>query len=93
MMCRFSRQAELDLEEIGDFIALDSQIRALTFVRELREQCKKITNFPHGYPLAHEFGKDVRKLIYGQYLILYVVQMEQVEILHILHAARQRPKE
>jgi toxin ParE1/3/4 len=42
----FSRQAELDLEEIGDFIAADNPDRAVTFVREIRAHCVRIAKSP-----------------------------------------------
>jgi len=31
-----SNQAEIDLEEIGDYIAADNPVRAVSFVREMR---------------------------------------------------------
>jgi plasmid stabilization system protein ParE len=34
MHYRFSRQAERDIEEIGDFIARDNPRRAVTFIAE-----------------------------------------------------------
>ena len=46
MRCSFSPMAELDLEEIADFIARDNPRRALSFIRELRERGLKITWFP-----------------------------------------------
>ena len=48
--------AELDLEEIADFIALDNPRRALSFVRELRERCQKIAWFPEAIQLRPELG-------------------------------------
>ena len=45
----FLPQAERDLETIGDYIAKDSPRKAISFVRELRAQCVKITRSPQGY--------------------------------------------
>ncbi len=56
MRCSFSPMAELDLEEIADFIALDNPRRALSFVRELRERCQKIAWFPEAIQLRPELG-------------------------------------
>ena len=39
MRCRFSPLAELDLEEIGDYIARDNPPRALSFIEEIRARC------------------------------------------------------
>jgi plasmid stabilization system protein ParE len=49
MQVVFSRQAEIDLEEIGDFIAADNPHRAVTFVREIRNQCLRISQSPLAY--------------------------------------------
>ena len=46
----FSPRAELDLEEIGDYIALDNPSRAISFVLELEEHCQKISKRPAAFP-------------------------------------------
>ena len=38
----FTPLAETDIEEIGDYIALDNPARALTFIQEIRAQCQKL---------------------------------------------------
>lgn len=35
MRLHFTPQAEIDLEEIGDYIALDNPARAVTFIQEV----------------------------------------------------------
>lgn len=40
------------------------------------------------YPLASEAGKGVRKRRHGRYLILYLVARDRIEILHVVHGAR-----
>ena len=37
----FSPVAETDLEEIGDYVALDNPRRAVTFVREIRDPMQR----------------------------------------------------
>ncbi len=46
----FAPLATADLEEIGDYIALDNPPRALSFIRELRAQCRKILDNPLAFP-------------------------------------------
>ncbi len=48
----FSRLAEKDLEEIGDYIAADNPARALRFVREIRRHCGEIATSPLAYVVA-----------------------------------------
>lgn len=49
--------AEQDLRNIGDFIAQDNPARAVTFVRELQEQCQRLLVFPEAYRARPELGK------------------------------------
>ncbi len=89
MSCIFAEQAEEDLEAIADYIALDNPARALSFVQEIRKGCRRIAYAPRGYPFAPEYGENVRKLPFGNYLILYTVHDDDVVILHIPHSARK----
>ena len=57
---RFTVQAELDLEEIGDYIAADDPSRALAFVRAIRGHCGRIAAAPCGYPAHPELGGNLR---------------------------------
>jgi toxin ParE1/3/4 len=46
MRAHFTPQAEIDLEEVGDYIALDNPRRAVSFIREIREHREKIADGP-----------------------------------------------
>ncbi|MEI6729647.1 MAG: type II toxin-antitoxin system RelE/ParE family toxin [Pseudomonadota bacterium] len=91
MKCVFTERAESDLEIIADYIAIDNAVRAVSFVREIRQRCHKITDAPFAYPLAPEYGDDIRKIPFGNYLILYTIDQNDVVILHITHSARRQP--
>lgn len=91
MACLFTRQAESDLENIADYIALDSPGRAVSFVQEMRERCHRIADAPRGYQLTSEYGEQVRKVPFGNYLLLYTIVEEDVIVLHIAHSARALP--
>jgi toxin ParE1/3/4 len=86
----FSRQAERDIEEIGDFIARDNPGRAIAFIAELRERCRQIIEFPRAAPLRPGLGKGVRCAVFGRYLIFYVVHVRELEIRRVLHGARNK---
>ena len=47
MRAHFTPQAEIDLEEVGDYIALDNPRRAVSFIREIRQHCERIADGPH----------------------------------------------
>jgi toxin ParE1/3/4 len=85
----FSRNAERDLEAIGDWIAQDNPTRVVSFVAGLVKSSKSIGKTPRGFPLVDR-SRDLRlrRRVYGDYLIFYDVGTTSVEILHALHGAR-----
>lgn len=91
MRCKLSRLADSDLEEIADYIARDNPRRALSFVRELRDRCKKIASFPNAARLRPELGEGIRTVAYGRYVICYTVQPGEVRIERIVQGGRNLP--
>lgn len=88
MQVVLSNQAEVDLEEIGDFIAADSPLRAVSFVQEVRDHFRKIANAPLAYPLRPELGDGVRSCTHGNYLILFVPGERDVFVARVVHGRR-----
>jgi len=85
----FAEPAESDLEDIGDWIAVNNPLRAATFVSELRQACLQIGPRPTAYPFVeHRKNDGLRRRVYGNYLIFYRVKEDAVEIVHVLHGAR-----
>lgn len=91
MRLAFTPLAEQDLEAIADYIAIDNPVRALSFVRELRAQCQRITLSPLGYRLRHELGKGIRSCAHGHYVIFFESDSDTVLIVRILHGTRDIP--
>lgn len=88
MQCIFSTFAELDLEEIADYIARDNPRRALFYIGAIREQCRNIVTFPKAAPLHEEFGAGIRVVPFGRYLIFYTAYPDSVRIERILSGSR-----
>jgi toxin ParE1/3/4 len=89
MIVFLTREAENDLRRIGDWIAQDYPRRAETFVDELLGACRKLAHSPLAFPLV--FGHErtgVRRRSYRSYLIFYCIGDERVEVLHVIHGAR-----
>lgn len=84
----FSEKAEEDPEQIGDFIARDSPARALSFIRELRDCCRKIGQFPESYKRCPDLGRNVRMMPQGNYVVLYRILDDRISVERILHGAR-----
>lgn len=89
MIVSFSELAELDLEEVGDWIAEGNPERAVSFLAELRQLCSSLAGFPLRYPVIRKtaFG-DVHKATKSGYLIFYTVADSKVQILRIVHGSR-----
>ncbi len=88
MIVVFTEEAETDLEQIADAIAQDSPLRARSFVRELRDLCERLTDAPTGYPLVPRYEHTgLRRRVHGNYLIFYRVDVNAIEVIHVLHGA------
>lgn len=89
MIVTFTREAEADLEAIGDYIAQDNFDRAISFVEEIVARCQQLGQTPHAYALVPRFAHlGIRKRTFGNYLIFYRADDDRVEVLHIVNAAR-----
>jgi toxin ParE1/3/4 len=85
--------AEADLDDIAAWIARDSQGNAFRFITELRAQCIGLSENPRRFPrLSIGNARGLRKLSYQDYLVLYRVVGELVEVLRIVHGARNLSK-
>jgi toxin ParE1/3/4 len=84
----FAPQAARDLESIADYIAADNPARARTFVREIRDRCRLLGNFPESARRFQELAKDARILPYQNYVILYRNLPNEVSIERVFHGAR-----
>ena len=84
-------QAEADLEEISDYIALDNAERAMSFIEEIRGHCEKIANAPLRYVARPELGRQLRSCAHGNYVIFFEPFEDGALILRILQGARNLP--
>ena len=80
--------AEADLRGVGDWIAQANPARALSFIGEIRNAALRLGDFPNAWPARPQWGDGVRIRIVGRYIIAYRVRADQVEVLRILHGAR-----
>lgn len=88
MDVHFTAKARDDLLKIGDFIAQDSPIRAISFIDELEEKCLSIADSPKAFSLVPRYeAHGIRRRVHGNYLIFYRVEAERVVIIHVLHGA------
>ncbi len=81
------------LLEIGEYIALDNPIRAVTFIDEITNSLKKtLSLFPLSGKVAEDLAltEEIRMLPHGNYVSYYrVIENKQlVEILYVFNARR-----
>ena len=89
MIVVITAEAEADLEQIATYIAQQSLQIAINFVQELREKCESLADAPRGYPLVPRYEHlGIRRRPFGNYLIFYRVGPDAIEVVHILHGAR-----
>jgi toxin ParE1/3/4 len=66
-----SRQAEMDLAEITEFIARDNPAGAFKFEEELVEHARRIGRAPFAYVERAELGTRLRSCAHGAYVIFF----------------------
>lgn len=85
----FAREAIEDLVAIGEYIAVSNPQRAASLVTELEEQSLDLAKTPFAFArVPHNSMREIRKRRSGQYLIFYEIAGNRIEVLHILHGAR-----
>lgn len=71
------------------WIGLDNLARADSFSAEIRRACQALSRHPKRFPVARiTNGIEIRKRVYGRYLILYRLIEAEVEVLRIVHGTR-----
>lgn len=84
-----SHAARQELAEISDWIARDNPERAESFSLELLDRALALGDYPSAYPVLEAFQhRGIRRRGHGDYLILYRILAETVEVVHIVHGAR-----
>ncbi|MFT3728516.1 MAG: type II toxin-antitoxin system RelE/ParE family toxin [Terricaulis sp.] len=87
-----SDQAEVDLEEIADYIAKDSPRAALRVVTALRAKCAIIAEQPELYPVLESITPEFRRALARPYGIWFQIAPDDtVRIERIVHGARDLP--
>ena len=91
MLVELSSFIESDLEAIADYIAQDNPMRAVSFIREIREELRLVGQNPMLYQLRPEIGEDARLAVVGRYVILFHIVGEVVRIERVIFGGRDLP--
>jgi plasmid stabilization system protein ParE len=85
---RWSREAELWLKEIFDYIEQDNPTTAGKVVSGIYDKAQLLSDFPElGHKYREEPEGDIRVLLYGHYRIAYIITDQYIDILGVFHGA------
>ena len=85
---RFSPSSCRDLDEILAFIARDKLGAAAKFVAKLKESCVQLARSPNLGEDCSELCEGMRRFVVRGYSIFYRTGDQEVEILRVIHGAR-----
>ncbi|WP_027057933.1 type II toxin-antitoxin system RelE/ParE family toxin [Mesorhizobium loti] len=88
MRYRLLPQAVVDLESIGDYIAAHDPRAAVRLVDALERRWDLLTLHPFSGAPRDDIAPGIRHLVVGDYLTLYRVGGDAIEILRVLHGRR-----
>lgn len=81
--------ADRDADEIFAFIATDNPLAGEELVQRIFAAAKRLSQFPESGRARPELGAGARTIVVGRYLLLYRVGPDSVDIMRIVHGARE----
>jgi addiction module RelE/StbE family toxin len=91
MRLRWTPAAADDLEAIGDYLAEHLPAFSKSTIREIYQAILTLRSTPHRGRTGREEGTRELVLPRLPYIVVYRVNDNDVEILHIYHGAQHRP--
>jgi len=80
------------LRAIHTYIARNSPQYALRVVDRLSRRSQQIAEFPLSGPEVAEFGvPQIRQVLERPFRIIYYIRPDQIDVLAVIHGARQIP--
>ena len=86
MKIEFTEESLQNLDDIAHYLFEETKSKAITakHIRKLRAFTKaSLIDFPKLGRPAEEFGKNMRKLVYQRYCILYIIEIDHINIVTI----------
>jgi addiction module RelE/StbE family toxin len=88
---RWSEPAELDLDDLFDYIARDAPAYAERFIDQLVDAVAKLSDQPRlGKPVKEARDEHIRELVFRGYRIIYMIRQHDIQILGVIHVRRDR---
>ncbi len=83
-----SPTANHDLLDIWDYIADDSPVNADRFLEHLINSAQNLLGWGETGISRPELGEGLRSLPVGRYVLYYRIQGQDIELVRVLHSAR-----
>ncbi len=90
-IARITSKAAQDLIDIGSFIAEHDVRAADRLLDTFDSKCRLLADHPELGALREDLAPRLRFLPFGNYLIFYRAISEGIEIIRVLHGARDLP--
>jgi toxin ParE1/3/4 len=85
---KYTQQAQEDILDIAAFIAADNAQAARRLMAKILRSCERLHAQPQSGRLRPEIAPNVRSFPIEKYLISYRAARGGVEVLRVLHGAR-----
>lgn len=90
MKVLWTDSAIAQLQAIHDYVAQTSPDYAVRIVDRLTRCSIQIAAFPNSSRMVPEYERnEIREVIEGRYRIIYLVEVSQVQVLAVIHGARE----
>ena len=88
----WTANAVAQLHAIRTYISQDSERYAVAMIDRITSRSSQIANHPYSGTRVAEYDRpDVREVLQGSYRIIYRIHEHQIDVLTVLHGARQLP--
>ena len=88
MCLRLSPQAEADLDSIWYYVATESASAEIAdrLIDSLTSRFLLLSRHPYvGRSREHEFGPGMRSLAVSEYVIVYTIEQDSIQVLRAVH--------
>ncbi|MCI0682877.1 MAG: type II toxin-antitoxin system RelE/ParE family toxin [Gemmataceae bacterium] len=88
MKLRITPRARTDLDDVWDYVSPAGKTGADRYVTRIRKQCRMLARFPGMGRPRDELAVGLRSFAVSPFVIFFRIEGKTVEILRILHGAR-----
>jgi len=89
---RLSTDANIDIEEITNYIFDLNPVAAYPFLDNLDETWELLAEFPLIGRLRRDLGSDIRSYPVGNYLVFYIPIADSIEVARVIYGGRDLSK-